>query len=555
MKKDPVAIEIELFDEQAQAEDEIAMMALVRVRGKRPAQDENLPNWWESSSHQTGVRLMRKMFSFGIEKSDLELCLSIRAGEKGAGIVRIGKRRYRFKTIFGTVSVPHQRIKYKGTGRTETPSAKYWKLPGQVSISRKLKSETCNLAMAESYGKTVRQIEQERGEIGIISKSSVVKIFHEGGAELSAADAARAKKEFISDKTAGGLIGRAGAQLGEEHFCRLYLGIEELALEEVAAAFKQIEWEPSIENAGVVASQEQEIEPEADAAISAQIGAEQAIEVATITGECSTPTIMESAPAIAIEEKKEIEEVIAQLDEVVVKKQPGTKEKVVQYNGVIKTAAKTIYCSATTSAQLIIQVSSVLAALGVHLCEKKLLVIGEGADWIGNWVAGCAIKEKRYTLCWYHLWEKCRGLINDAIVGQENRKIVRKALFKYLWRGRVRAVLDYLKKLVEDVEDGLSTVKIKCLSDIVGLKNYIIRRQSYIPNYQAQRKAGIWIASTQIEKFNDFAVSARCKRDGSRWTDKGVNAIAVLETARRNGELAQWQATGKLPSWGELLAA
>jgi hypothetical protein len=466
----------------------------------------------------------------------------------------------------GTVKVPRQRIKYRDSGRSETPSSKVWKLPRQVSISRMLKNETSNVGMKESYGKTLRQIEQETGESGIISKSSVCKIFHNSGAELGAAQAKRAKKEFIKDKTARGLIGRVGAQMGEEHFCRLYLGIDELALEEVAAAFQQIEWEPSIDISKVLPMAEQEIEPSADAAISAQPSAGQALEVAAQSGEKvmdiesqvgvgSTPIIEASATAAAIDEKKPSDEVVVQLDEVVVRKQRSGNEKVVQYNGVIKTAAKTIYCSATTSAQLIIQVSSVLAALGVHLWEKKLYVIGDGVDWIGNWVTGCAVKEKRYTLCWYHLWAKCRDMINDAIVGQGNRKIVRKAMFKYLWRGKVRGALDYLKKLEEDVEDGLSTVKIRCLSDIAGLKNYIVRRQAYIPDYQAQRKMGNWIASTQIEKFNDFAVSARCKHGGSRWTEKGVNAVAVLETARRNGELAEWQATGKLPSWSELLGA
>ena len=58
-----------------------------------------------------------------------------------------------------------------------------------------------------------------------------------------------------------------------------------------------------------------------------------------------------------------------------------------------------------------------------------------------------------------------------------------------------------------------------------------------------------WIASTQIEKFNDFAISVRCKGNGQRWTSKGVSAIAAIETARRNGELVEWQAREELPSY------
>jgi hypothetical protein len=546
-------------------EGRIKTVMRVETESEMPEQNEHLPHRVEMTSRVVGQEFMKDYYSATIQRADLELCLRIRDG-KGAGIVLKGKRAYTFKTVLGTVKVPRQRIKYRDSGRSETPSSRIWKLPRQVKISRGLKNETSNIAMKESYGKTLKQIEQETGEAGILSKSSVCKIFHNSGAELGAAQAKRAKKEFIKDKTARGLIGRAGAQIGEEHFCRLYLGIEELSMEEVGAAFKQIQWEPSIDITSVLPMAEQGIEPSADAAINAEIGAGQALEVAVQAAEAaidevaqggagSTPIIAASATTAAIDEKKPIDEVIAQLDEVVIRKQQDEDEKLLQYNGTIKAGAKTIYCSATTSGQLIFQVSSVLAAMGVHRGEKKLLVIGDGADWINNFVAGCATKEKRYILCWFHLWEKCRGMINDAIVGLPDRKIVRKALFKYLWRGKVRGALDYLKKLVEDVEDGLSTVKIKSLSEIAGLKNYIVRRAEYIPDYQARRKSGEWIASTQIEKFNDFAVSARCKRDGSRWTSKGVNAIAVLETARRNGELAEWQATGKLPSWGELLTA
>jgi hypothetical protein len=55
--------------------------------------------------------------------------------------------------------------------------------------------------------------------------------------------------------------------------------------------------------------------------------------------------------------------------------------------------------------------------------------------------------------------------------------------------------------------------------------------------YQQRHRAGLWIASTRVEKSNDWEVSGRCKHQGMSWTPQGVLALAALEASRRNGEL------------------
>ena len=60
---------------------------------------------------------------------------------------------------------------------------------------------------------------------------------------------------------------------------------------------------------------------------------------------------------------------------------------------------------------------------------------------------------------------------------------------------------------------------------------YLEKRRAYIPNYQQRQRAGLWIASTRVEKYNDWAVSARCKHQGMSWSPQGVLALAVLEAA------------------------
>ncbi len=73
------------------------------------------------------------------------------------------------------------------------------------------------------------------------------------------------------------------------------------------------------------------------------------------------------------------------------------------------------------------------------------------------------------------------------------------------------------------------------------------KRRAYIPDYQQRQRAGSWIASTRVAKYNDWAVSARCKQQGMSWSPQGVLVLAALDAARRNGELDAWRRDRALP--------
>jgi hypothetical protein len=60
-----------------------------------------------------------------------------------------------------------------------------------------------------------------------------------------------------------------------------------------------------------------------------------------------------------------------------------------------------------------------------------------------------------------------------------------------------------------------------------GLIGYLEKRRPDLPNYRARKEAGLWIASTRVEKFNDWSVSQRGKWRGMSWTPAGVVALAV----------------------------
>jgi hypothetical protein len=121
---------------------------------------------------------------------------------------------------------------------------------------------------------------------------------------------------------------------------------------------------------------------------------------------------------------------------------------------------------------------------------------------------------------------------------EERRRALEKELLGQLWEGEVDAALGLLRGSLEWVRNPAAVEELMA---------YLERRRGYIPDYQERRRAGLSIASTRVEEFNDWAVSARCKHQGMSWSPEGVLALAVLEAARRNGELDAWRRDRALP--------
>src|SRR4029077_9059626 len=90
--------------------------------------------------------------------------------------------------------------------------------------------------------------------------------------------------------------------------------------------------------------------------------------------------------------------------------------------------------------------------------------------------------------------------------------------------------------------------KPEALDELIG---YLEARKPYLVDYAARQEAGLWIASNRVEKFNDHAISARCKHQGMAWTAEGVEALARLQAAKRNGEVGLFRSQGAPPSWHE----
>ena len=81
-----------------------------------------------------------------------------------------------------------------------------------------------------------------------------------------------------------------------------------------------------------------------------------------------------------------------------------------------------------------------------------------------------------------------------------------------MWEGKVDAAVELLRGALEWVRTP------KGVEDLIG---YLEKRRASIPDYQERQRAGLWIASTRVEKFNDWAVSDVCKHRGMSWSPQG----------------------------------
>ena len=466
-----------------------------------PDQDEHLPDQIEAFVHHAGIEIQRRLFQVLIEKADHELVLQRRHGKGGAGIQCRGTRPYTFKTTFGEVTVQRSRISHNRDHSMEIPSATAWNTPHQLAITQNLRDAVCDQMGEQSAGDSRAEIGQDAEDEDLLGRSTIIEIVHQEGEALIAAQHQRARSVLDDAPEAQlALLGPPAAEaisddLGDVPPCD--------ASEEDPA-----EWE--------------------------QVQAEWA---ATGFPGCEPPFPVPVAP----DQPRDVDpgSVIVEPDEVKTKAQPSTGRKEVwTYTAVVLVAGWSYALADATAEGLWLQVGALLLELGVLSGERRLLVLGDGASWIRTWFEGLGISPKAMIVCWWHLRKRCYEQLSAAGGPKDRRRALEQALLGQLWIGKVDAALDLLREALEWVNNP------QAVEDLIG---YLEKRRAYLPDYQQRQQEGLWIASTRVEKFNDWAVSERCKHRGMSWSPAGVLVLAALEAARRNGELDHWRQHRELP--------
>jgi len=467
-----------------------------------PHQDEHLPNQIEACVHQAGLEVQRQLFQVLIEKADRELVLNQRQGKGGQGIQRRGTRPFTFKTIFGEVTVERSRILHRKDGTMEVPSATAWKTSHQLMATQNLRDAVCDQMSDQSAGKSRADVCQYAGDDDLLGRSTIIDIVHEEGERLIVAQRQRAQS-ILADASEAQLALFGPVTAESDALTALVDDEPPFGDSEEARA----EWEQT-----------------------------QVEWIATGFPGC------EPAFPVAKDEARAVDEgfVIVQPDEVKTKAQPSTGRKEVwTYTTVVLVAGLRYAFAEATTEGLWLQVSALLLELGVLSGERQLLVLGDGAAWIRTWFESLGISSKAMVLCWWHLRKRCYESMSSAGGPKDRRRAFEKALLEQLWKGEVDRAISLLREAMEWVRNPAS------VEELIG---YLEKRRAYIPDYEQRHRAGLWIASTRVEKLNDWAVSARCKHQGMSWSPQGVLALAVLEAARRNGELEEWRREQALPA-------
>ena len=443
-----------------------------------PRQDEHLPDQIEAYVHQAGLEVQHRLFQVLIEKADQEVVLQHRHGKGGAGIQRRGTRPFTFKTIFGEVTVERLRISHNHDGTIEIPSATVWNTSHQLAITENLRDAVCDQMSDRSAGKSRADVCQSAGDESLLGRSTVIDIVHREGEQLIVAQRERARA--VLDGTSEAQLALLGPAVVDPDAVTGLVD-DDLPFDDSEEA--EAEW------------------------------------IATGFPGCEPAFPVDQDKPRAVDEGF----VIVEPDEVKTKAQPSTGRKEVwTYTAVVLVAGLRYAFAEATAEGLWLQVSALLLQLGVLSGERRLLVLGDGAAWIRAWFESLGISLKAMILCWWHLRKRCYEQMSSAGGPKDLRRALEKELLGQLWEGKVNAAIELLKGALEWVRNPAAVKELIA---------YLEKRSAYIPDYQQRQRAGLWIASTRVEKYNDWAVSARCKHQGMSWSPQGVLALAALESA------------------------
>jgi hypothetical protein len=492
----PQGLQATVTTEQVKIQDQrLVLQAQICLELPMPEHDADLPKRLEAGIERGGQMLKRHLFQHAVEQADAELILAQRCGKEGQGIVCRGTTPFTFKTVFGTVHVRRRRIAHNADGTTEVPSAHAWQTPRQVAITPGLRDAACDGMLRDSAQQTVARIDTHADESGVLAKTTVLEIVHDEGEQLQAAAHARAEAVYARDPEA----------------LRLFVPT------------------PSPDDPDAASGGHDD-------------GASAAEESATPTliGFPGSPT---DHPEVKRDHPRAVDPdvVLVELDEVKVHAQAHTKRKqVLILTAVVMITGRCWHLAAATTQELAYQVGALLAVLGVHRGTRRLLVLADGARWIRDWFEGLAVTGGTMIVCWWHLVKRVQQDLSRACRGREHRREIESVVLQALWHGRVDEALKVLRAHAGEMKN------LEALEELI---SYLEARRPYLPDYEARQRAGLWIASNRVEKFNDWSVSARCKHQGMEWTEAGVVSLAVLEAARRNAELPTWRAKHSLPAW------
>jgi hypothetical protein len=158
----------------------------------------------------------------------------------------------------------------------------------------------------------------------------------------------------------------------------------------------------------------------------------------------------------------------------------------------------------------------------------EVVLLGDGAAWIWEQMAGVLGAQTICITDWYHvsehLWNCAKALWGE---GTPAAKAWEEALQGLLWEGQVAKVLQCLGRDRTAHRGGKRQA-------VEGLITYL-ENQGPRLNYAEFRSRGLDIGSGRVEATCK-QVGVRMKRNGMRWSEEGAQTVLSLRSAWLNGQ-------------------
>ena len=132
-----------------------------------------------------------------------------------------------------------------------------------------------------------------------------------------------------------------------------------------------------------------------------------------------------------------------------------------------------------------------------------------------------------HILCWYHLCKRVYEGLSGVGAPKKERRQLELDILGLLWKGKASEAIALLRSLLP---------RCRVRERVENLIDYLVRKRSQTADYESRHAQGLWIASTRVERWNDIAVSERCKGHGMSWTETGVLAIALHASEQKRSK-------------------
>jgi hypothetical protein len=159
----------------------------------------------------------------------------------------------------------------------------------------------------------------------------------------------------------------------------------------------------------------------------------------------------------------------------------------------------------------------------------EVVLLGDGAAWIWEQVAGVLGERTVCITDWYHVMEHVWNC-GKTLFGQQTPQTTAwvKERETLLWDGRFG---ELIQRLEEEIRRTRSPAKRQAIKELV---TYLQNQGDRIA-YDRFRDAGYDIGSGRVESACKHVVANRMKRSGMIWSDDGAQELLSLRTAYLNG--------------------